>query len=314
LNGFSDEHGAARVYYGLKEERYESLSRLSKTHHELLSDIKKLEINKGTIASARRTLTSKGWDRIDVDKALWQLGHKDRANKYLHSRIRVVAVAVLIIGGIAAIVGGSFYVDHYYRKNGITPESSENKTADIGSMGGTISSDAAGIEFKFPNTWELKSKPDGTPGEYMWQIEPLSNRASRESLAQKYQQQTSAGTLDTSSLALLAGSGPDKIYAMTITVYKSPEFTIEPDLETWRQNILKSQTADGFTLDGFEKVTVNGKEAYKFVSHISLAQISLATQEYIFLVGDRRVELTILPAKSDRINEINQIINSLKIL
>ena len=290
------------------------MRRKSTVHHELLQDIKQLSLKKDDLVSARAQLVSKGWERQDVDKAFWTLGYRDRANKYLHSRIKIALVLFVIVGGLVAIVGGSLLADHYYKKNGIDPSAQNKKEADVGSMGGVITSDVAGIEFRFPDTWELKSKPDGTPGLYMWQIEPLTNRASRENLAKQYQQASASGSLDTSSLALLAGSGPDKIYAITLTVYKSPEYTIESSLDQWRETIEKSQANNGFTVDGFEKVTVNGHEAYKFISHIDLAQISLATQEYIFLTPDKRVEITVLPAKSDRINEINKMVESLKIL
>lgn len=290
------------------------MRRLSTIHSELLKDIKHLGITKDNLDAGRSQLVSKGWERADVDRALWGLGVRDRRNKYFLSRLKTLCVLSVIVIGIAIIIGGSLLADHFYKKNGVNPREDAARQADVGSQGGVISSDVAKIELRFPSTWELKSKPDGTPGLYMWQIEPLTNNASRESLAKKYQQASANATLDTSSLALLAGSGPDKIYAMTVTVYKSPDYTIEPTLDEWRQNLERQQASAGFSVDTFEKITINGYEGYSFISHISIAQISLSTQEYVFLAGDRRIELTILPAQSDRAGEINDIVRTLKIL
>lgn len=283
------------------------------THPELLLEIKHAKITKSSVGTVRQQLTQKGWDRLEVDTALWHAGFKDRKNHYARNRYGKIAIAVLICFGLLVIIGGSLLVDRFYKQNGLSP-SDDKKTVDVGSLGGTVTSEAAGIAFSFPSDWELKSKPDGTPGLYAWQVEPLTNRDAREKIAQQYEQNTANPSLDTSSLAILAGSGGETVYAVTITVYKTPEYPLETSLEIWKTKMIEQQTSNGYTVDGFQKTSINGREAYTFSSHIGLSQLNLSTTGYVILEKDRRIEITVLPEKSDRILEINGIINSLRIL
>lgn len=282
-------------------------------HPELLDDIKRLDVRKTGIASARHQLIAKGWERDVADKALWHMGFKDKRSSYLMSRLKTGLVVFIVVGGLAAIIGGSLYVERYYKKNGLNPADENKAAVDVGSVGGTITSDVAGITFSFPEDWELKDKPDGTPDLYNWQVEPLTNRAARESMALKYKEQSESGGLDTSSLALLAGNGGDPVYAITFTVYKPPTYTIETTIEQWEEAIKKQQAGNGYTVESFEKVSIDGREGVSFISRVQLGQINLATKGFVFLLGDRRVEITMFPAVSDRSAELERIVSSLRI-
>lgn len=283
------------------------------THPELLQDMKHINVQQTGIESARRQLVTKGWERYDVDAALWHRGFKDWGNRYLARQLKIFGVGLFVVLGLVVIVGGSIYMDRNYKQNGMDTEDASQQV-DVGSLGGTIQSEAVGIELTFPKDWELVSKPDGTPGLYAWQIEPISNRAARENMAKEYQQQTASPSLDTSSLAILAGSGGEQVYAVSVTVYKSPEYPIEASLDEWQKKIVSQQNANGYSVDNFQKVTINGSEGYRFSSHIKIAQISVSTTGYTFINGDKRIEITVLPEKSDRDPEINKIIESLRIL
>jgi len=299
---------------------------MGKSFQKLVEDIKDLRSKNADLSNLRQEMLTRGWDMNSVDRALWQLGIRDRKNVYFVQRLKKLVFIAGVLVGVFGLVFGTIYWENNIKNkdqqvvatnpaSGLLSDGQvAGTTEEIGAapLSEPVQSGAAGIEFSFPSTWELKdeSLPD-LSDYYSWLIEPATNKRIKAELDKKYALNDSEGGQLTDNVALLNDPLFDQIVTVTVSVFKSPTYSVEESIEVWKDNFDLIDGQLGISASDDQKFKVNGVNGYKYSTNVELGEIKVSTSEYVFITLDSRVEVSIFPAKSPRSVEIDKIINSL---
>lgn len=285
---------------------------MGKSYGQLIDAARKLHLKGKNTDESRKKLLDQGWDMNTIDRALWQLGFRDRKNIYFINRLKKYGTATLGVAVFIAILVGVVIIDRSR-----LPEQEETKVAGANTgivlSGNPTVSEEAGISFDAPSTWEIEMVADDE-GIYAWLIEPQSNREVKKELEAKYSVGDGDGTESTANFALLNDPLVDQLTTVNIIVTKSPPNSIDASLKEWKENIDAASGQFGLTTRNFQGTLRDGVRGYAYESHVELGEINVKTLELVFLTDSSRVEISAFPLFSEQSAEVEKILESLKFL
>jgi len=298
---------------------------MSKSFQDLVEDIKEIHSKSTDLGRLRKKMLTRGWDMNSVDRALWQLGIHDRKNIYFMKRFKKVVFTAGALVGIFGLVLGTIYWENNIKNKDlpgvagtITGLFSKGEVAGVTEEAEVllipepVRSSEAGIEFNFPDAWEYKDESSvDSPGYYTWLIEPSSNKSIRAELDEIYRLSAVNGSPLADGTSLFSDPLFEQIVTVTISVFQSPEYLVEESIDEWKSEFDSSAGQSGVIYSDVQKIDVNGVAGYKYTANVQLGVIEETATEYVFVTAGSRVEVSVLPAGSGRVAEIDKIINSL---
>jgi len=287
---------------------------------ELVGRIKELRSKGSSKSKIRAELLKSGWDMDSIDQAMREMGYRGGKNIRFYRRVKKNLVAIAVIGLFFATVTAAIT----YEKNikellvsgakkvqsfgvaGTTDEIVEFGTSlQLTVLSGT------GISFDMPDGWVVNSTAtESDKDSHLWQIEPLTNTAVRAELEGRY------GPLDSDTTDLesvLLDPLSKFLTTINVTVLQSPTHEIEGSLEEWKSGIrakLDKEDVD-IELSEFEEIEVDEVKGYKYLQNFKLYGIDTSTIEYVFLLDEQRLEISIPQInKLAQAESVDNIINS----
>ncbi len=294
---------------------------MGKRSTELTRVARDLKLARVRPLEAHRQLVADGWRADQVSRAMWQAGYRDWDSMMSVPRVKktiAVGGAVVVVG---VLMGATLLFDSRRAAQtevaGVsvlrdgTVELTEPDPQDWQEFADT----ASGVSFSYPVSWVVSDiATDSAVDEFAWQIEPERNEAIRAEIEKRYGDVLSDSSGPSpGALAILDDPLLSELVTITVLLRRAPTFEIEQSLDEW-QELLEQAIGDseGVSVRRVSDLQIHDTDAREFVTSISFGGAPIESREFIALMSDRRLEVSVFPADTSQGVLIQQIVDTIE--